>query len=60
MELHGGFVRLASQEGAGTVVTCHIPVAGPGHSVDLGDVQDLLEMEDFIDDEDSSHLPAAE
>ncbi|WP_158305823.1 sensor histidine kinase [Parvularcula bermudensis] len=29
VELHGGFVRLASQEGAGTVVTCHLPVDGP-------------------------------
>ncbi|WOI53571.1 sensor histidine kinase [Parvularcula sp. LCG005] len=29
VELHGGFVRLSSQEGEGTRVTCHLPVAGP-------------------------------
>lgn len=33
VELHGGFVRLLSQEGAGTVVTCFLPVRGPSNNL---------------------------
>lgn len=29
VELHGGWVRLASEEGKGTTVSCHLPAAGP-------------------------------
>ncbi len=29
VELHGGTARLESQEGAGTLVTCRLPISGP-------------------------------
>ncbi len=62
VELHGGFVRLASQEGAGTMVTCHIPVGGPTQSLRLEEDDDIIESDEVIDDGDHgpSSMPAAE
>lgn len=62
VELHGGFVRLSSQEGAGTIVTCHIPVGGPTKPL-RQQMDDLdSDYDDLLDeaDDDSHPLPAAE
>ncbi len=32
VELHGGWVRLSSREGGGTLISCHLPTDGPGTS----------------------------
>jgi signal transduction histidine kinase len=62
IELHGGFVRLSSQEGAGTVVTCSLPVHGPtqGLSADLIDGDELPELRLLSDEDDTERGFAAE
>jgi len=38
IELHGGWVRLSSRQGKGTLITCHLPASGP--DISSGDADD--------------------
>ena len=40
IELHGGWVRLSSRQGKGTLITCHLPATGPDAVNDDGSAED--------------------
>lgn len=45
IELHGGWVRLSSKEGTGTMISCHLPADGPDMSAlsdESGDTEDAV------------------
>ena len=44
VELHGGWVRLSSKEGNGTLISCHLPTSGPDTSSEKPTLnQEILE-----------------
>ena len=54
IELHGGWVRLSSRQGKGTLITCHLPAAGPDIS------QPPLTGDGDEDDTEADILPRIE
>lgn len=59
VELHGGIVRLKSEDGQGTTVTCHLPVDGPSQLPLASEDDDAVAM--LMDgDETLPHAGAAE
>ncbi|MCI5043604.1 MAG: PAS-domain containing protein [Aquisalinus sp.] len=58
IELHGGWVRLSSQEGSGTQISCHIPADGPAKGTPPEEPDTLEETK--TDNDDETMIVAAE
>ncbi len=54
VELHGGWVRLSSKEGRGTLISCHLPTSGPETGLSSNKSGSLIESSNPSIENDST------